>query len=319
MPVSYNLRDKSASIHNDISEESIAIVDRMLRSGELNSIGLIDMDENLFLSLPVENLREAGINNIHCNDLAFIKSMPSLNKLSLSYFGFKKGKIPKLSTLPSITGLTQLTLENLSNLSDLPELPALKILQLLELKNESLQFLQRYSTIEDLFISGSNLRDVKYISACRNLLRLRLIDNQQFDFSELEIFEEKNVSLKFLEISHCPLLKDFRFLKAFPNLQRLSISGCKNIQSFEGVEQCNSLKMFVVGESIVRNKFLHPLKNIDNVALGLRYTKQEVADFADIFEGSIYSIWTYENKYFDYLDEYTKYFQSKFEDLVTRV
>ena len=74
--------------------------------------------------------------------------------------------------------------------------------------------------------------------------------------------------------------------------------------------------MFVVGESIVRNKFLHPLKNIDNVALGLRYTKQEVADFAEIFQGSVYSISSYENKYFDYLEEYTKYFQSTYENLV---
>jgi hypothetical protein len=312
MPVSYNLRDKCASIDTYIEPQSLGIVQRMLNSGELVALTILGMEENILPSLPITKLKGLHLSNIPCPHLSFLATMPDLQSLSLMFYSSKKYKID-IATLPALENLKTLQLAGIKNLKTLPTFPSLRDLILRETNNESLQFLDRMPLLDDLFISGSNVTDFVQVLNCKNLLRLRLIEMKKLNFDVLLDSNTRNDQLKILDIAHCRLLKDFNFLQSFPNLKLLSVYGCRNIQSFEGLQKCAKLEYFKIGESTVENKDLWPLARINNVALGIRYKRPPVEEFAKIFEGSIYSIGRFGDQKFDHLAFYNKYFRGKLD------
>jgi hypothetical protein len=119
-----------------------------------------------------------------------------------------------------------------------------------------------------------------------------------------------------MELSHFPTLRDFQFLEAFPRLKYLSVSGCRKIMSFDGLEKCRHLEHFSLGDSNVENKDLRPLAQINNVGIGLRYKKPLIQEFDKIFQGKLYSIGRFEKGKFDYLAFYERYFRSRLREMV---
>jgi hypothetical protein len=315
MPVSYALRDKSVSLHDTIEPQSLEIVQRMLNAGEVIHIGLGNIDLQILSSLNLANVRSINISEVPCYDLGFLASVNRLESLRFSYGAkLKIGKNIRLDTIPSSNSLTALTLVGVKGLKNLPQFPNLEFLHLDGI-NENLGFLKCYPALKDMVISGYSIEGFNEILHCKNLVRLRMIQDHKVDFSSIVADHAVNSSLKILEISHCRDLINFDFLKQFPAVKYMDITSCRNISSFEGIEDCKHLEVINVSQCRVKDKDLRYLLHINNVLLGMAYGKEEIANFANEFKGKVYSIYTAEKGYLNYSDFYTKYYGGKIEDI----
>lgn len=315
MPVSYALKNKSVSLHDSIEPQSLEIVQRMLNEGEVTRIVLGNIDLQILSSLNLENVQSIDLGEVPCYDLGFLASVKKLESLRLSYGAkLKMGKNIRLDTIPSNDNLIALTLRGVKGLKNLARFPRLEFLHLDEI-NEELGFLRYYPALKDMIITGYSIKGFNEILHCKNLVRLRMIQDRTVDFSSLVADSAVNNSLKLLSISHCPDLVSFDFLKKFPALKYLDLSSCRNIESFEGIENCKQLEIICVAESRVKDKNLKPLLQINTVLLGLVYGKEEIAQFAKEFKGKIYRINREEKGYINYGDLYTKLYGGKIEEI----
>jgi hypothetical protein len=322
MPVSYAFEkggeNKGAilSLHDSIEPQSLEIVQKMLNAGEVKHIGIGNIDMEIFSSLNLADVRSIYISGgLPCYDLGFLAAVKKLELLRIDY-GTQPGigKNIRLDTLPSSDSLTSLTLGSVKELKNLPRFPNLKFINLVNI-NENLSFLSRYPSLKDVFISESSMQGFSQLLHCKNLVRLRMIQVRKVDFAGLVTDGTINSSLKILEISHCRDLITFDFLKQFPSLKYMDIGSSRNIASFEGIENCRNLEIISVAECRVRDKNLKYLLHINNVLLGMVYSKEEIANFAKEFKGKVYYINRAEKGYLDYGELYTKLYGGNIDDV----
>lgn len=316
MPVTYAFNKEGAivGLHDTIEPASLAIVQKMLNAGEVRDISLGNIDLETLSSLDLANIRSINISGIPCYDLGFLASIKKLESLRLSYVAQPRiGKGIRLDTIPSIDTLRSLALFGVKGLNNLPPFPNLKSLNLGGI-NENLGFIRGYPGLKDLWISDS-VEGLHHVLYCKNLARLCMIQVRKVDFAGILADGTVNTSLKILEISHCPDLVSFDFLKQFPSLKYMDISSSRNIASFEGIENCKNLEVICVSECRVRDKNLKYLLHIDNVQVGMIYKKQEITDFAKQFKGKVYYISRAEKGDFNYGDFYTKHYGGNIDDI----
>lgn len=308
MPVSFNLRDKSATMHDSIDAESLRIVQRMLEAGEILELGLINIDTELLPLLNLSRLTKFSISNMPCFDLGFLSSIKELQSLSLRFQISPFGKKIRLDTIPRMDTLTSLTLSGVRGLQNLPASGSLKTLALMSVTNEDLAILDSFPAIRDVFISGGYLKGYNKLPYCKNLERLRIIQSQKIEFAGIAADGHINHSLRILELSYCPSLTSFDFLKCFPALKYMDISSCNHLESFRGIENCPNLEVATICECKVSDKTLKWLVGVKKVLLGISYKKDEMQQFDKEFTGEMYSIGKYDKGRFDYLDYYTTHY-----------
>lgn len=314
MPVSYNLKDKTVSLDNNIEYQSLEVVRKMLEAGEIIELRLSNIDIILLPLLNLRHVKKLSISNLPCYDFGFLASVIELESLRLS-FDISMAKKIRLETVPRMKTLTSLSLSNFRGLASLPEFPNLRELNLMSVTNDNFDFLDLYPRITDIFISGGYLEKYNRLLHCRHLERLRIIQSRKIDFAGMIADATINHSLKILEISHCPSLTDFAFLKLFAELKYMDITSCKNISSYEGIENCKKLKVINISECKVRDKTLKYLEGIKKIFLGISYRKDEVELFKNEFKGNVYSIGKFDKGKFDYPDHFTRYFSKSLDTL----
>lgn len=313
MPVSFNLRDKSASMHDNIDAESLRIVQRMLETGEILELGLINIDIKLLPVLNLSRLSKFSISDMPCFDLGFLSSIKKLQSLGLGFQTSPFGKKIRLETIPRMDTLTSLSLSGVSGLQNLPGSDNLKELVLMSVTNEDLAILDSYPAIRDVFISGGHLEGYNKLLHCKNLERLCIIQSRKVDFAGIAADGHINHSLNILELSHCPSLTSFDFLKCFTALKYMDITSCNQLESFCGIENCPNMEVVNISECKVSDKTLKWLVGVKKVLLGISYKKDEVQQFEKQFTGEMYSIGKFDKGRFDYLDHYTKYYSKNLD------
>jgi Leucine-rich repeat (LRR) protein len=308
MPVSFNLRDKSATMHDRIDAESLRMVQRMLDAGEISELGLINIDIELMPLLNLSSLTKFAVSKMPCFDLGFLSSIKKLQSLRLGFMTSPFGKKIRLDTIPRMDTLTSLSLSGVRGLQNLPALDSLKKLVLMSVTDEDLAILDSFPAIRDVFISGGHLEGYNKLLHCKNLERLIVIQSRKVDFAGISADGHINHSLKILELSNCPSLTGFDFLKCFTALKYMDITSCNKLNSFQGIENCPNLEVVNISECKVSDKTLKWLTRVKKVLLGISYKKDEVQQFEKEFRGEMYSIGKFDKGRFDYLDHYTKYY-----------
>lgn len=318
MPVSYSFVGNAASVTLDgmIEPQSLSVVQRMLNAGEVSHIGFGDIDPGIVSSLDLTNVRSVDIGSLLCHDLGFLASVKRLESLRISYMQKPQvGKNVRLDTIPSSNSLMSLTLRGVRRLKTLPQFPGLRTLNLNGIK-EDLGFLSVYPALSDLWISESSAEGLTQVLHCKRLVRLRMIQVSKIDFPGWVADGTINNSLKILEISYCRDLRQFDFLQQFPSLKYMDITSCRNIASFEGIEKCTQLEVINVSECRVADKNLQYLLDIDNVMIGMVYSKKEIDEFAKAFKGKVFYINRVEKGYLNYGDFYTKYYGGNIDAVI---
>jgi len=298
-------------MHDDIDADSLGIVQRMLEAGEILKLRLSNIDIKFLQILNLNQLAELSISDMPCFDLGFLADVKKLQSLRLEFLTSSFAKKIRLDTVPPMDTLTTLTLAGVTGLQNLPALNNLKELVLMSVSNENLDFLDLYPALRDIFISGGHLEGYNKLLHCKNLERLRIIQSRKVDFAGIAADGHINHSLKILELSHCPSLTNFDFLKYFAALKYMDITSCNKLSSFKGIENCPNLEVVNISECKVSDKTLKWLTGVKKVLLGISYKKEEVQSFDKEFAGEIYSIGKFDKGRFDYLDHYTKYFTKR--------
>ena len=313
MPVSFNLRDKSATMHDRIDAESLRIVQRMLEEGEITELGLINIDMELLALLNLSGLTKFGVSDMPCFNLGFLSSCQKLQSLSLNFLISPFGKKIRLDTIPVMDTITSLSVSGVRGLQNLPASGSLKKLGLMSVTNEDLAVLDSFPAIRDIFISGGHLEGYNKLPHCKKLERLIIIQSRKVDFAGFPAEGHINHSLKILELSHCPSLTGFDFLKYFAAVKYMDVTSCNKLNSFRGIEECHNLEVVNISECKVNDKTLKWLNGVKKVLLGISYRKDTVQQFEKEFTGEMYSIGKFDKGRFDYLDHYTKYFSKSLD------
>jgi hypothetical protein len=216
-------------MRNDIEPESIGIVQKMLNAGEINELYIDNIEQSIFDSLNLSQLKALSIENIPCYNFEFLSSITGLKYLKIDLSSMQPGdKNVELKSLPAMSGLESLFLagKEIKSLKNLPLFPNLKELWLREISGESLGFLDAYPLVNDLWVSECRLKDYSYLVSCQNLIRLRVFETP-VDFGEMTSTSTFNKSLQILELYDCPTLKNLEPLVIFEKLRYLDISLCK--------------------------------------------------------------------------------------------
>lgn len=307
MPVSFNLRDKFVWVRNDIEPQSLEIVQRMLNEGEIVELYIEKMPLDIFQSLNLSHLKGLSIGDIPCFDLDFLSTIPNLKHLKLDFSSVypEDGKII-LKKMPAISTLESLFLEGkgIRSLDYLPAFPNLKELDLRGINDDSLAFLHAYPLIIDIWISECNLKGWSNLLHCQNMVRLRVFETPP-DFDEMISSGAVNRSVKVLELSGCPTLRNLEPLRIFESLRYLDIS-LHNLRSEKGIEKCTALEIINIEDTLPKAilKRMGRFLFADVVSVFSKSYRRRIDLLRKLDAGNV-----------DYTDMYTKYFQSSLADL----
>jgi len=197
--------------------------------------------------------------------LAGIECLANLESLGLSHY-FPEGERPvlDLSPLADLDRLYRLSLV-LAGFSELEVLADGPLRELLLARGpiDSLEPLRRFDQLQQLELVGLSTPDLEPLSGLRALRSLRLDDLPISDFEPLSGLPSlARLTLASLDMQDFEglvglnLLTELRVLdvdftsfagiSSAPNLVSLEVSGCDEIESFDGLEACRSIETIEV-------------------------------------------------------------------------
>jgi hypothetical protein len=234
--------------------------------------------------LPVlENLKSLHIEKATNKDLSVLKNIKGIQNISLRH----------CSNLESLTGLDVPEVLDLDIFCERNQLTDTSILnKAVKVKNVKLSsegsgtdsdkslniaFVERFSGVESLDITGCDFSNLKDVSALQNLKSLRISNPKNLtDFPLLG----ENKNLNDLSITS-PNLKDLKGIGQCTNLKTIDLSSNKNLNTVESLENIKFVDIKLNRSGIKNLDFLENTQIISSYNHSLGYNEG-----LDIHEGS---------------------------------
>lgn len=241
--------------------------------------------DELFIDedLPVlENLKSLHIEKATNKDLSVLKNIKGIQNISLRH----------CSNLESLTGLDvsevlDLDICECNQLTDTIILnKAVKVKNVMLSsegsgtdfdKSLNIAFVERFSLVESLDITGCDFSNLKDVSALINLKRLSIFNPKNLTVFPL-LGENKN--LNDLSIKD-PNLTDLRGIGQCTNLKTISLGNNKNLNTIEHLENIKFVDIKLNSSGIKNLDFLENIQIISSYNHSLGYNEE-----LDIYEGA---------------------------------
>jgi hypothetical protein len=276
----------------------------LVNSSELKKLTKLN---NLSIEGSTYNLR-VGYDSNYFDELLISEDLPILENLKSLHI--EKATNKDLSVLKNIKGIQNISLRHCSNLVSLTGLDVPEVLDLdifcecnqltdtsilnkaVKVKNVKLSsegsgtdsdkslniaFVERFSGVESLDITGCDFSNLKDVSALTNLKSLRISNPKNLtDFPLLG----ENKNLNDLSITS-PNLKDLKGIGQCTNLKTIDLSSNKNLNTVESLENIKFIDIKLNRSGIKNLDFLENTQIISSYNHSLGYNEA-----LDIHEGS---------------------------------
>ena len=201
----------------------------------LNFKGL-GKDTTDFSLKGIENLKKLRFFKIYSSGLSNIDELKSINSLQLVNIDYER-KLVNIEGLQNSKDLISLKIYQGEELQDIKPLKNLSKLRTIELygcnKLTSLEGLENCNELINLNIRESSVENLDYLKNAKDLL--------------------------ILNAASCTKLQNIKGICNSLNLRELLLSGTSTLETLEGIENCNKLKVTTISGSSIKN--LDPLLN----------------------------------------------------------
>ncbi len=242
--------------------------------GYLNSLTGIE-----FISETLEKLYL--YNNDHLEDISKLSLMKKLKILDLS----DCQNILNYEPLQSAASLEILNLSNtrekkqnqdsyFKKILPITKIPSLKQLNCSSNQLSDISFLKDMTNLQVLDISENNISDFSPISS---LAALQYLDGSKNIPDSFQFLRELN--LRMLRLNHTASLQDCKDFSHMNQMEKLYLSGCKNLTSLSGLENLSQLTVLNIENTAVSN--LTPIQQLNKLEY-LTLPDLPVQDLSDL-------------------------------------
>lgn len=231
--------------------------------------------ENIDFLVDCSFIEKLSITSTSILDYSGLKHLKNLKSLSLEE---PKGKVD----LSNTTSLEVLSTELSKNVIGLDKLHKLRILKLWKYnpKSKNLIELNSLTSLEELYITQSNITSLEGCSNFANLLKLELNYLTKLEYiDEIEKNADTLISLRF---DSCKKLKNHDYVTCLRKLELLAFDECGEIPSIRFIKRIPNLKSFIFVNTNIVDGDLSACEGLDYVGfLNKKHYSHKNQDFKE--------------------------------------
>jgi hypothetical protein len=228
-----------------------------------------------------------NIQKLHI-DLWNTKSLNQISDLKhLKVLGISKNvhTSVSLNILRDLENIEELFTSISKDIHVVGSLKKLRLVSLSEIKTNNLDFLSGSDNLSELWLSLGSLRNFEGLSKIDKLSRLSIHQVRGFEDPMASFVLSSCRSLEYLELTNLTGIRSLDFIANLSALFSLNIEGLKNLNSFDPISKNSTLKRISGYNCRPLDKSLKGLEDIESIGLGDSYTRDEVNNFVDRFNG----------------------------------
>lgn len=231
----------------------------------------------------LNNVQRLFIDLWETKDLNEIKNLKKLKRLGIS----KNVKSSvSLKVIENLDNLEMLFTSISKDIETIGLLKNINLISLSEVKTDNLDFLSNNLNLSKIWISLGSIKDVSGLAKVKNLKTLSIHQLKGFDDSVADSILSSCNNLEELELMNLANLHKLNFVSNTKRLITLNFEGLKNIDSYQDIAKCNSLKVLSGYDCRPLDKSLVGLENLDSIMLGDSYSKSEIDTLVQRFKGN---------------------------------